>query len=208
MTPLGFVKLLLMIMDSSYQTLVLNRLWQAVNVVGVERAFSLLALEHAQVIYAEDGSFRLFDADAWFAFSAETPPSEGGRLIHTVNQSVRVPSVLLLRRYDRMLLREMKFNRQNLFERDGYRCQYCGNSFVAKELNMDHVVPRDRGGKTSWENVVTSCIRCNSRKGNRDPNEAGMYLLREPVRPRQRPFVSFLYGRPIEDSWRHFIQAK
>ena len=195
-------------METAYQTLVLNRLWQAVNLVGVERAFSLLALEHAQVIYAEDGSFRLFDADAWFAFSAETPPSEGGRLIHTVNQSVRVPSVLLLRRYDRMLLREMKFNRQNLFERDGYRCQYCGNSFVAKELNMDHVVPRDRGGKTSWENVVTSCIRCNSRKGNRDPNEAGMYLLREPVRPRQRPFVSFLYGRPIEDSWRHFIQAK
>ena len=195
-------------METAYQTLVLNRLWQAVNVVGVERAFSLLALEHAQVIYAEDGSFRLFDADAWFAFSAETPPSEGGRLIHTVNQSVRLPSVLLLRRYDRMLLREMKFNRQNLFERDGYRCQYCGNSFVAKELNMDHVVPRDRGGKTSWENVVTSCIRCNSRKGNRDPNEAGMYLLREPVRPRQRPFVSFLYGRPIEDSWRHFIQAK
>ena len=195
-------------METAYQTLVLNRLWQAVNVVGVERAFSLLALEHAQVIYAEDGSFRLFDADAWFAFSAEAPPSEGGRLIHTVNQSVRVPSVLLLRRYDRMLLREMKFNRQNLFERDGYRCQYCGNSFVAKELNMDHVVPRDRGGKTSWENVVTSCIRCNSRKGNRDPNEAGMYLLREPVRPRQRPFVSFLYGRPIEDSWRHFIQAK
>ncbi|MBT3569756.1 MAG: HNH endonuclease [Opitutae bacterium] len=195
-------------METAYQTLVLNRLWQAVNVVGVERAFSLLALEHAQVIYAEDGSFRLFDADAWFAFSAETPPSEGGRLIHTVNQSVRVPSVLLLRRYDRMLLREMKFNRQNLFERDGYRCQYCGNSFVAKELNMDHVVPRDRGGKTSWENVVTSCIRCNSRKGNRDPNEAGMFLLREPVRPRQRPFVSFLYGRPIEDSWRHFIQAK
>ena len=195
-------------METAYQTLVLNRLWQAVNVVGVERAFSLLALEHAQVIYAEDGSFRLFDADAWFAFSAETPPSEGGRLIHTVNQSVRVPSVPLLRRYDRMLLREMKFNRQNLFERDGYRCQYCGNSFVAKELNMDHVVPRDRGGKTSWENVVTSCIRCNSRKGNRDPNEAGMYLLREPVRPRQRPFVSFLYGRPIEDSWRHFIQAK
>jgi 5-methylcytosine-specific restriction endonuclease McrA len=195
-------------MYSAYQTLVLNRLWQAVNVVGVERAFSLLALEHAQVIYAEDGSFRLFDADAWFSFSTEPPPSAGSRLIHTVNQSVRVPSVLLLRNYDRMLLREMKFNRQNLFERDGYRCQYCGNSFVAKKLNMDHVVPRDRGGKTSWENVVTSCIRCNSRKGNRDPGEADMLLLREPVRPRRRPFVSFLYGRPIEDSWRHFVPAK
>ena len=195
-------------MDTAFQTLVLNRLWQAVNVVGVERAFSLLTQDHAQVIFAEDGSFRLFDAAGWFAFSAESPEPESGRVICTVNQPVRVPSVLLLRRYDRMLLREMKFNRQNLFERDGYRCQYCGGSFPAKELNMDHVVPRDRGGKTNWENIVTACIRCNSRKGNREPVEAGMRLLSEPVRPRQRPFVSYLYGRKIEDSWRHFIQSK
>ena len=195
-------------MDTAYQTLVLNRLWQAVNVVGVERTFSLLTQDHAQVIFAEAGSFRLFDAQEWFSFSAESPPSLAGRVIHTVSQPVRVPSVLLLRRYDRMLLREMKFNRQNLFERDGHRCQYCGESFSPKELNMDHVVPRDRGGKTTWENIVTACIRCNSRKGNREPMEAGMRLLRQPVRPRQRPFVSFLYGRPVEDSWRHFIQAK
>jgi 5-methylcytosine-specific restriction endonuclease McrA len=195
-------------MDTAFQTLVLNRLWQAVNVVGVERAFSLLTQDHAQVIFAEDGSFRLFDAVGWFAFSAESPEPESGRVIRTVNQPVRVPSVLLLRRYDRMLLREMKFNRQNLFERDGYRCQYCGGSFSAKELNMDHVVPRDRGGKTNWENIVTACIRCNSRKGNREPLEAGMRLLSEPARPRQRPFVSYLYGRKIEDSWWHFIQSK
>ena len=195
-------------MDTAYQTLVLNRLWQAVNVVGVERAFSLLTLDHAQVIYAEDGSYRMFGAEEWFAFSCDNAPEEGSRVIHTVNQAVRVPSVLLLRRYDRMLLREMKFNRQNLFERDGYRCQYCSSSFPAKELNMDHVVPRDRGGKTTWENVVTSCIRCNSRKGNREPKEAGMRLLRDPIRPRQRPFVSCLYGRQGEETWRHFIQAK
>jgi 5-methylcytosine-specific restriction endonuclease McrA len=195
-------------MDTSYQTLVLNRLWQPVNVVGVERAFSLLSLDHAQVIYAEDESFRVFNANTWFEFCKEAEAGKGARIIHTVNQSVIVPSVLLLRTYDRILLQEMKFNRQNLLDRDDHRCQYCGKTFSAKELNMDHVLPRDRGGGTTWENVVISCIRCNSRKSNRLPHEAGMHLLKEPKRPARRPFVSSLYGRPLEKTWLHFLQSK
>ena len=195
-------------MDTSFQTLVLNRLWQAVNVVGVERAFSLLALEHAQVIYAEDGSFRVFDGAGWFAFSKNLETVPGSRVIRTVSQQVVVPTVLLLRGYDRMLMQEMKFNRQNLLERDDFRCQYCGKNFPVKELNMDHVVPRDRGGRTSWENVVISCIKCNSKKSNRSPKEAGMRLLKEPKRPPRRPFMSSLYGKPMEETWTHFIQSK
>ena len=195
-------------MDTSFQTLVLNRLWQAVNVVGVERAFSLLALEHAQVIYAEDGSFRVFDGAGWFAFSKDLETAPGSRVIRTVSQQVVVPTVLLLRGYDRMLMQEMKFNRQNLLERDDFRCQYCGKNFPVKELNMDHVVPRDRGGGTSWENVVISCIKCNSKKSNRSPKEAGMRLLKEPKRPPRRPFMSSLYGKPMEETWTHFIQSK
>ena len=195
-------------MDTSFQTLVLNRLWQAVNVVGVERAFSLLALEHAQVIYAEDGSFRLFDGAGWFAFSKDLETAPGSRVIRTVSQQVVVPTVLILRGYDRMLMQEMKFNRQNLLERDDFRCQYCGKNFPVKDLNMDHVVPRDRGGGTSWENVVISCIKCNSKKSNRSPKEAGMRLLKEPKRPPRRPFMSSLYGKPMEETWTHFIQSK
>ena len=195
-------------MDTHFQTLVLNRLWQAVNVVGVERAFSLLALEHAQVIYAEDGSFRVFDGAGWFEFSKDLEAGPGSRVIRTVNQQVMVPTVLLLRGYDRMLMQEMKFNRQNLLERDDYRCQYCGKNLPAKELNMDHVVPRDRGGGTTWENVVISCIKCNSKKSNRSPKEAGMRLLKEPKRPPRRPFMSSLYGKPMEETWTHFIQSK
>jgi len=195
-------------MDTGFQTLVLNRLWQPVNVVGLERAFSLLSLDHAQVIYAEDESFRVFDAVAWFEFCRSTEITKGIRVVHTVNQSVIVPSVLLLRSYDRILLQDMKFNRQNLLERDDYKCQYCGKIFAPRELNMDHVLPKDRGGGTSWENVVTSCIRCNSRKSNRLPKEAGMRLLREPQRPARRPFVSSLYGKPVEKSWEYFLQAK
>ena len=67
------------------------------------------------------------------------------------------------------LLQDMKFNRQNLLERDDFRCQYCGKVFAPKELNMDHVLPRDRGGGTSWENVVTSCIRCKVEKATAYP---------------------------------------
>ena len=74
-------------MDTSYQTLVLNRLWQPVNVVGVERAFGLLSLDHAQVIYAEDESFRVFNSAAWFEFCRDLEESTGARIIHTVSQS-------------------------------------------------------------------------------------------------------------------------
>ena len=195
-------------MDSSYQTLVLNRLWQAVNVVGVERAFSLLSLDHAQVIYAEDGSFRVFDGPSWFEHCKELEDNPNARVIHTVSQKVVVPSVLLLRSYDRMLMQDIKFNRQNLLERDDYKCQYCGKILPTKELNMDHVIPRDRGGQTSWENVVTSCIRCNSRKGNRLPHEAGMRLLRRPQKPRWRPFVSSIDEDECDESWIQFMNLK
>ncbi len=195
-------------MDTGHQTLVLNRIWQPVNVVGLERAFSLLTLDHAQVIYAEDDSFRIFESSAWFAYCREVTNPKGARVVHTVSQTVLVPSVLLLRSYDRILLQEMKFNRQNLLERDEHRCQYCGKTFKPGDLNMDHVLPRDRGGSTTWENVVTSCIRCNSRKSNRLPNEAGMRLMKAPQRPPRRPFVSSLYGKPMNKAWARFLQAK
>jgi len=176
--------------------------------VGVERAFSLLSLDHAQVIYAEDGSFRVFDGPAWFEYSKEVEFQPGSRVVRTINQQVLVPTVLILRSYDRMLMQEMKFNRENLLERDDYKCQYCGGKLPTKELNMDHVIPRDRGGVTSWENVVISCIRCNSKKSNRLPKEAGMRLLKEPKRPSRRPFMSSLLGKPMEETWSHFIQSK
>ena len=195
-------------METSYQTLVLNRLWQAVNVVGVERAFSLLSLDHAQVIFAEDGSFRMFDGESWFSYCKDLEDCSGARVINTVSQKVLVPSVLILRSYDRTLMQEMKFNRQNLLERDEYKCQYCGKNFPIKELNMDHVIPRDRGGSTTWENVVISCIRCNSRKSNRLPKEAGMRLLKEPKKPPCRPFMTSLYGKHTEKTWSHFLQGK
>jgi 5-methylcytosine-specific restriction endonuclease McrA len=191
-----------------YRVLVLNRLWQAVNIVGVQRAFSLLLQDHAQVIYTGDDSFRMLDSGAWLRLSEEESPEDNEAYVQTVRMRIRVPKVLLLREYDQLPVQEVKFSRETLFERDNYRCQYCGNNFEETQLNMDHVIPRDKGGRTSWENIVTSCIKCNSRKANRLPHQANMHLIRKPERPRWRPFISSLIGQNYDSDWDHFIKLK
>lgn len=192
----------------NFRVLILNRLWQPVNIVGIQRAFSLLLQDHAQVIYTGDSSFRMLDSVAWLALSEEQVPEENEAYVQTIRLRIRVPKVLLLREYAKLPVQEVKFTRENLFERDNYRCQYCGNGFEAAQLNMDHVIPRDRGGRTSWENIVTSCIKCNSRKANRLPHQANMMLIRKPERPRWRPFVSSLAGQDYDADWEHFINLK
>ncbi|MGB0744127.1 MAG: HNH endonuclease [Opitutales bacterium] len=150
----------------------------------------------------------MMDSAAWLALSEEEVPEDNEAYVQTVRLRIRVPKVLLLRQYDKLPVQEVKFTRESLFERDNYRCQYCGNGFDAVHLNMDHVIPRDRGGRTSWENIVTSCIKCNTRKANRLPHQAGMHLIRKPERPRWRPFVSSLIGQDHDADWEHFINVK
>ena len=86
--------------------------------------------------------------------------------------------------------KRVRFSRINVYLRDGFRCQYCGEKKAMRELNYDHVIPRVRGGKTVWENIVTSCYACNDRKGCRTPDEAGMKLLRKPQKPTSLPLSS------------------
>ncbi len=150
----------------------------------------------------------MMDSAAWLALSEGEAPGDDEAYVTTVRLRIRVPKVLLLRDYDQLPVQEVKFSRETLFERDNYCCQYCGNSFEPGQLNMDHVIPRDRGGRTSWENIVTSCIKCNSRKANRLPHQANMHLIRKPERPRWRPFVSSLIGQDYDREWDHFINHK
>lgn len=191
----------------SYQVLVLNRLWQAVNIVGVKRAFSLLFQDHANVINTAEGDFRVMEPGEWITYSIENPPGANDPAVKTVRYDLRVPKVLLLKSFERLPMKEVKFTRENIFERDNFVCQYCGTQFAFKNLNLDHVIPRDRGGRTSWENIVTSCVRCNTRKANRMPHEAGMRLMRKPSRPRYRPFVSFMVTDEVDPAWRTFLKG-
>ena len=182
--------------------LVLNRLWQAIHVCSARRAFSLLCQGHAQVVHAEDGSFSTHDFDSWRSLSQREP---GSQMVQTVAYKIRLPSVIVLMLFDRMPRKEVKFTRHNIFERDRNTCQYCGHAFDRRDLNLDHVFPRDRGGQMSWENIVCSCIPCNTRKGNRTPIEARMHLIRKPERPKWRPFAHLTFGAEHHDSWKHFV---
>lgn len=186
--------------------LVLNRLWQAVNVVSTRRAFCLLSRGEAHVVEVNDASHRIFSLMDWIDFSASNPPLEEMETVHTVRHRIRLPRVILLTVFDQLPVKEVKLTRINVFERDHDRCQYCGVVFERRDLNLDHVIPRQQGGRTTWENIVCSCIRCNTRKANRLPHEAGMRLIRKPVKPKWRPVVSTLLGHPQKhESWKTFL---
>ena len=187
------------------RVLVLNRLWQAVNVCSVRRALSMLFTGNAQVVYNDSsGDFHTFDFGEWADFSEIETEEE---FISTVSFRMRVPRVILLLGYDRFPKQEVKFTRHNIFERDKNTCQYCGRTFDRRELNLDHVIPRQSGGPTSWENIVCSCINCNTRKRNRTPSEAGLRLLKEPKKPKWRPFIQVSFGMKTPESWKHFIDV-
>ncbi len=184
--------------------LVLNRLWQAVNVCTARRALTLLFQGHAQVVAQRRRTAR--SAPLIFRNGAIFPKTRRRR-----NPSAPFPSASACREsfccsiYDRLPKKEVKFTRHNIFERDKNTCQYCGRVFDRKDLNLDHVIPRDRGGPTTWENIVCSCIECNTQKANRTPQEAGMHLIRKPKRPKWRPFVQINFSLHRHDSWKHFI---
>jgi 5-methylcytosine-specific restriction endonuclease McrA len=187
--------------------LVLNRFYLAVHVVNVRRAFALLYRELAEVLDVEDGQYANYDFATWVEISElradEKQPHDDW--IRSVTFEVQVPRVIRLLRYDRVPRTSLRFNRRNLFARDGHRCQYCGNTPPSQQLSLDHVVPRSRGGDTSWENVVCCCVRCNTRKGGRTPQEARMSLLRPPLKPLQSPLLALKLNNPKYATWRVFV---
>jgi len=192
-------------MKSSLHTnvLVLNRLWQAVNICTAKRALCLVFQGHAQVVHhSGTNQFSTLDFQSWCDLSTRYPEREA---VSTITLKIRIPKVILLAFFDRLPRKEVKFTRHNIFERDKHQCQYCGRILDRRELNLDHVIPRDRNGTTTWENIVCSCIECNTRKGNRTPREAHMRLLRTPKRPRWRPFLMVSHTRQPDETWRHFL---
>lgn len=177
--------------------LVLNRNFQPVHVTNVKRAFSLL---YQGVARAIDTQYRMYDFEDWAALSAANHEA-----ITTVHSMIRVPRVVVLSAYEHLPKGRVRFSRLNIYARDADTCQYCGQELPRSELNLDHVVPRAQGGRTSWENVVCSCIECNLRKGGRTPEQAGMALARKPIRPRWTPFFRGAQRRVTHREWLPFL---
>lgn len=196
--------------------LVLNRFYMAVHVVSVRRAMVLLYRELAEVINIEDGQYLNYDFASWVEMSQflhqslasdasiDQPPG-GHDWIRSVNFPIQVPRVIRLSFYDKVPKLTLRFNRRNLFGRDKNTCQYCGVAKPLSQLSFDHVIPTSRGGKTTWENVVCCCLKCNGKKGDKTPQESGMKLIKTPVRPRHNPLVSVRLNNPKYEMWRTFL---
>jgi len=181
--------------------LVVNRFFQPVQVTSARRAFLLL---YGGAALALDERGDLHDFSAW----RHLPVREEDDGLPIASGALRVPRVLHLRRYERLRRPVIRLSRKNLMLRDAHQCQYCARTPMVRELNIDHVLPRSRGGADSWENLVTACRVCNLRKGRRTPDEAGMRLLRIPGPPRWSATTQILMGtpRPFEE-WTPFLKA-
>jgi 5-methylcytosine-specific restriction endonuclease McrA len=166
------------------QTLLLNATYEPLKVVHWQKAITLWCQGKVEIIASHD------------------------REIRAVSFSLRLPSVIRLLRYVRIKKRfdYVPFSRANIYARDGYTCQYCGDQFPTQELTFDHVVPVSQGGRKDWENIVTCCVGCNRRKGGKTPEEARMRLVKPPRRPDSAPAIRITIGlRNAPDSWRDYL---
>jgi len=129
------------------------------------------------------------------------------RVVHSPSWQMQLPSVISLKEYVPQS-RQPAFTRFNVFLRDRFSCQYCGHGFQAEDLSFDHVIPRSRGGRTLWNNVVAACEPCNLRKGHRLPKETGIFPLRAPQRPSNFELQENGRAFPpnhLHESWRDFL---
>jgi 5-methylcytosine-specific restriction endonuclease McrA len=190
--------------------LVLNKLFMAVHVISVRRAFCLLFKELAEVVSLEDGQFATYNFTTWCEVSeyrAQYYRQEDDDWVRTVSTEIQAPRVIRLTGYDRMPRQTVKFNRRNIFARDNNQCQYCGKRFPTSELSLDHVSPRSQGGIASWENIVCACVSCNVKKGGRTPKEAHMHLIRKPEKPKRSPMLNLKLTHSKYQSWRTFLDS-
>ena len=158
--------------------LVLNQDYQPLSICSVQRSVKLVFLQKAELLH-----------------------DDPGRVIRTIDDEYSYPSVIRLRRYIRLPYAKIVLSRRNIMKRDRNVCQYCGTK---SDLTLDHVMPKSRGGRDSWENLVTACNTCNVKKGNRTPEEAGMPLKIKPYRPIHITFFQNLLNG-VQDHWKPYL---
>ncbi|MBR9802484.1 MAG: HNH endonuclease [Rubinisphaera brasiliensis] len=178
-------------------TLVLNKSWQPVRVATAARCLIMLWNGTVKAVDLND-----YQTYSWEDWSRITPGDEHV-VVRSVQQDILVPDVVVLQNYAKQPKRTVTFSRRNLFRRDAHQCQYCGCKPSSSELTIDHVLPRSQGGGSSWENCVLACVKCNTRKGGRTPEQANMPLKVKPVRPKWTHLFSMPKHRI--STWSKFI---
>jgi 5-methylcytosine-specific restriction endonuclease McrA len=168
------------------ETLVLSAAYEPVGQITWQRAVTLLFMNKVEVLEEYED-----------------------REVRSVTFAIKMPAVVRFLKALRGRRRAIKFSRENVYARDSGRCQYCGLKIPRHESTYDHVVPRSRGGKTSWENVVIACVPCNQRKGGRTPDQAAMRLLNAPVRPKKLPDtfrLTLTFAKNMPTAWQNWLR--
>lgn len=205
------------------KVLVLNKNWEAIGITSLQRSISLLFAEYSDgqpkaniITPPPKGSYELWTWEDW----SKLRPINGEEGIITSKKIYKIPEVIILTRYEKQPTKTVNFNRKSIWKRDNYKCQYCGTKPNQDECTLDHIVPKSRGGETSWTNCVLACYRCNSQKADREPQEAyrpkdkekaklwrgssPMKLLKQPNKPEPSIFRCEEKTK-ILDTWKHWI---
>jgi 5-methylcytosine-specific restriction endonuclease McrA len=183
--------------------LVLNRNWQAINIRTPQEAFCQMATNVATGLEIEgENHIRPVTWEEWITL----PIREQDEAVHTVRGQIRVPTVIVAVNYSKVPKRRPKLCARSIRERDGNRCQYTGRVLRPDEGSLDHVVPRSRGGKDAWENLVWSAKDVNQRKADRLPHEAGLKLLSTPRAPTELPAMAFIRNSHEIADWKLFVE--
>ena len=189
--------------------LLLNRFYMAMQIISGRQAFILLCRESAEVIDVEDQQFCNYSFDFWQELSLLRMEEKLiSNWIQSSRQKIEVPKVIRLINYDKIPKTTMRFSRKNLYLRDNRQCQDCGKQLSFSQLSLDHVKPRSKGGDTSWENIVCSCTKCNTRKGCRTPQEANMQLLTKPTRPHPLESITLNTEHENIEAWQPFLRTQ
>lgn len=158
--------------------LVLNQDYSALTVCSVQRAIVLMHLQKVHLVEAIDG-----------------------KAVRSPSTRMPYPSIVRLKAYARIPYKKVMLSRKNVLKRDHHTCQYCGSR---DRLTIDHILPKSRGGRDTWENLVAACVTCNNRKGDMTPEEAGMELNRTPFRPSYVMFIRDFVGN-LDDTWKPYL---
>ena len=161
------------------RVLVLNQSYEPISVCSAKKAFLLI-----------------------FLLKADPVAEREDRVLRSVNATYPYPSVIRLSSYIRVRFKNVELSRRNILRRDNNQCQYCGK--ITTPLTLDHIIPRSRGGMDTWDNLVTACIRCNNRKGNQTPEEAGIKLAKQPRKPHHVIFLKNFMGK-VDEAWKPYL---
>jgi len=184
----------------SRPVLVLNKMWIPIRIVSVKRCLKLVFADKASMVDPSD--YSVYDWENW----AELDSSMDKYSIQTTSSKIKVPEVVILLKYDKVHRKNMRLTKKNIYIRDKYRCQYSGKQIGYKDADIDHIIPRSKGGRNSWDNMVVCAKNINKIKADRTPEEAGLTLIKKPIKPSSGCLlIDPKLDTPV--SWNKFIKG-